>query len=395
MLLSEAQFKRPPKLSRTPFASRPFKRTRRSSVLAGLKSKSKIVEELAADTFAQHYKPLSVQNILAFDPGSTKLAVCLVREGENGAPEITIVDCASDEAVQTLDIVAHAYEGRMRVSLNREARTLMNAQNASLSIAWKPACGGDVEAVSRLQEKLVQVFPQEDHRLSVSGFVRECIETILHKCLRITLDVIKLYNLQDLAIVFAIPVIWTSKAQSRFKQTANEVFSTETPPFASTDRTWNISVRSEAAAGIFATHAFLRPSTDLLFVDVGGSTIDLQASKRSPAGCKRVNRAEYDGPPIGRASVCENKRTDLLTTPGISFGVLDVIDDIKRRILEYSIMTLAVDEQSARWFVQHGESNHYIESIVKTFDDESLNVQEGQWHDLYSGKCIQESSGVL
>lgn len=52
--------------------------------------------------------------------------------------------------------------------------------------------------------------------------------------------------------------------------------------------------------------------------------------------------------------------------------MLDVIDDIKRRILEYSITTLAVDAQSARWFIQHGESNRYIDSIIKKYDDESL-----------------------
>lgn len=68
-------------------------------MLPGLKLKSKIVEELAVNTFAQYCKPLSAQNILAFDPGSTKLATCLVREGENGAPELIIVDCISDKAV--------------------------------------------------------------------------------------------------------------------------------------------------------------------------------------------------------------------------------------------------------------------------------------------------------
>lgn len=272
------------------------------------------MEALAADTFAQHCEPLPVQNILAFDPGSTKLAACLVRRGGDGTPEITVVDCADDQAVQTLDVIVHVDEGRMRVSLDREARTSVDAQNTALSIAWKPACGGDVDAISRLQEKLAEVFPQENHRPSVGSFIRECIKAILYKCLHITLDVIKLHNLQDLAIVFALPVFWTSKAHSRFKQTAEEIFATETPPFPSANRTWNISSRSEAAAGIFATHAFLRPSTDLLFVDVGGSTIDIQASKRKPEGNRKANTVEYDGPPIGRANISEDKHTYLLAT---------------------------------------------------------------------------------
>lgn len=68
-----------------------------------------------------------------------------------------------------------------------------------------------------------------------------------------------------------------------------------------------ISARSEAAAGIDAVHQIVKPPIvdNMVFVDVGGSTIDVQATKGVQT------QPQYDGAGLGKRGMPQYYRTSL------------------------------------------------------------------------------------